>query len=159
MNVKFLGYFTGTIDLFHLNNAQNPQEDFKVGQKVKARVIWDSLNSGSSSGKKFALSLNQAVLDMSVTKLVLNNATSDTKNLVDEFPVGKILEDVIIVRIDEEWGLSCLIEEAGISVPAFVHVRRFFIHLSWFSFHFTSNEWKIDHHHHQYFKLDFSNNR
>ena len=50
------------------------------------------------------------------------------EDLVEGFPVGKVLEEVRVVRMDDEWGLTCEILAGAKKVPAFVHVRfpRFF---------------------------------
>lgn len=116
-----MGYFSGTIDLFHLNNS-DPLVDYKVGQKVKARVIWDSLGSSTSGGKKFALSLNKAVLSLDETRIASNDLALASKRLVDEFAIGRILEQVTVSRVDDEWGLTCVINEGEVSATGFVHV-------------------------------------
>lgn len=113
LNLKFFGFFDGTIDLFHLN-GQDPENDFKVGQKVKARVLWDSIGS---TPKKFSLSLSKHVLEMSVAKV-----PGEDKQLEQAFPVGRIIEQVKIVRMDDEWGLTCEVQEDDAVVSAFVHV-------------------------------------
>ena len=119
LNVKFFGYFDGTIDLFHLNNL-DPEKDFKVGQKIKARVLWDSIGS---TPKKFSLSLATHVLSMGVARVESGEEGVLGEELVEGFPVGKVLEEVRVVRMDDEWGLTCEILEGENKVPAFVHVR------------------------------------
>ena len=124
LNVKFFGYFDGTIDLFHLNNL-DPEKDFKVGQKIKARVLWDSIGS---TPKKFSLSLATHVLSLGVARVESGEEDVLGEDLVEGFPVGKVLEEVRVVRMDDEWGLTCEILAGANKVPAFVHVRfpRFF---------------------------------
>lgn len=118
LNVKFFGYFDGTIDLFHLNH-QDPETDFKVGQKIKARVIWDSIGS---TPKKFSLSMAEHVLELTVATVRVGK----TKEAVlERFPIGRVLDQVRVVRLDDEWGLSCEIVEGKTMAPAFVHVRPF----------------------------------
>lgn len=117
LNVKFFGYFDGTIDLFHLNGL-NPETDFKVGQKIKARVLWDSIGS---TPKIFSLSLASHILQMGVARVDAEEGVQGDE-LVDRFPVGRVLEQVRVVRMDDEWGLTCEILDGEDSVPAFVHV-------------------------------------
>ena len=120
MNVKFFGYFDGTIDLFHLNNL-DPEKDFKVGQKIKARVLWDSIGS---TPKKFSLSLATHVLSLGVARVESAEEGVLGEELVEGFPVGKMLEEVRVVRMDDEWGLTCEILAGDHKVPAFVHVCK-----------------------------------
>ncbi|KAK4705134.1 rRNA biogenesis protein RRP5, partial [Phenoliferia sp. Uapishka_3] len=119
LNVKFFGYFDGTVDLFHLN-GQDPEKDFKVGQKVKARVLWDSL---ATTPKKFSLSLAKHVLNLGVAGAEFEE-DKEEEDLKVRFPVGRILEGVSVVRMDDEWGLTCEIVEGEASVAAFVHISR-----------------------------------
>lgn len=119
LNVKFFGYFDGTIDLFHLNHL-DPEKDFKVGQKVKARVMWDSI---TSSQKKFSLSLAKHVLEMGVARVEGDDEEAVGEELAEAYPVGRTLETVKVLRMDDEWGLTCEIEEGDEKIPAFVHVR------------------------------------
>lgn len=116
LNVKFFGYFDGSIDLFHLNNL-DPEKDFKVGQKIKARVMWDSIGS---TPKRFSLSLAPQVLNLSVAMV---EEEGEREELVGRFPVGRTLESVKVVRLDDEWGLTCEIEEGDSKIVSFVHVR------------------------------------
>lgn len=112
LNVKFFGYFDGTIDIYHLNGL-DPEKDFKIGQKIKARVIWDSI---ASTPKKFSLSMSTHVLSLS-------NASIGGQDLASAFPVGRQLEAVKVVRLDDEWGLTCEMQEGSDSATGFVHVR------------------------------------
>ncbi|KAM0751109.1 hypothetical protein T439DRAFT_301042 [Meredithblackwellia eburnea MCA 4105] len=115
LNVKFFGYYDGTIDPFHLNGL-DPEKDFKAGQKVKARVMWDSL---ATTPKKFSLSLAKQVVGLEVAKF-----GEEGRKIDEVFPVGRILEEIKVTAMDEEWGLSCEIEEDDEVVPAFVHISR-----------------------------------
>lgn len=113
LNVKFFGYFDGTIDKFHLNGL-DPEKNFKLGQKIKARVLWDSI---ASTPKKFSLSISKHVVDMDIAK-VKDRGVS----VADLYPVGRSLAQVKIIHIDDEWGLTCEITEDDVEVAAFVHV-------------------------------------
>lgn len=50
-------------------------------------------------------------------------------DLVERFPVGRVLEQVQVVRMDDEWGLTCDILDGDDKVAAFVHVRAVTQHL------------------------------
>lgn len=116
LNVKIHGYFDGTIDSFHLPPFANPEdkieEAYKVGQKLKARVLWDSI---SSTPKKFALSAAEHVVS-------LKEGSEEEK----KWQVGK--KGRFEVRgADDEWGLTGVLYGEGqeAASPAFVHVRSF----------------------------------
>ncbi|SCV70668.1 BQ2448_3430 [Microbotryum intermedium] len=117
LNVKLFGLFTGTIDWFHLD-GRDPETDFKVGQRLNARIIWDSIGSNP---KKFSLSINRHVM----VKDVARNGQSSSVPLEDEFAVGRILERVRVVRMDDEWGLTCALEHPGDErVIFFAHISK-----------------------------------
>lgn len=106
--------------------------DYKVGQKVKARIIWDSLDSGTSGSKKFALSLNKSVLNLDESRISSDDLVTASRRLVDEFFIGRVLEQVTVSRVDEEWGLTCVIEEGDVKATGFVHVSSFLFDLLMF---------------------------
>jgi hypothetical protein len=114
LNVKLHGYFDGTIDSFHLPAFANPEDKiedaYKVGQKLKARVLWDSI---SSTPKKFALSAAEHVV-------ALSEGSEEEK----KWEVGR--KGRFEVRAaDDEWGLTGVLYGEGeeSSSSAFVHVR------------------------------------
>jgi len=113
LNVKFFGYFDGTIDLFHLD-GRDPENDFKIGQKIRCRVLWDSIGG---STKKFALSAAKHVLELAVAKV-------GTTPVDDAFPIGTTIEHAKVVRLDDEWGLTVEFVHQGIPVTGFVHISR-----------------------------------
>ncbi|GAA5947174.1 hypothetical protein JCM10213_001449 [Rhodosporidiobolus nylandii] len=113
LNVKLHGYFDGTIDVFHLPLApgEKVEDRFKVGAKIKARVLWDSI---SSSPKKFALSAAQHVLKLQ------EGSEAEAK-----WEVGR-KGRFEVKEMDDEWGLTGLLfgEGEDVGVPAFVHISR-----------------------------------
>ncbi|BGP47503.1 rRNA bioproteinsis protein rrp5 [Rhodotorula kratochvilovae] len=113
LNVKFHGYFDGTIDRFHLpvSAGDDLADHYKQGQKVKARVLWDSI---ASTPKKFALSMAPHVVR-------LDDAAQATER---RFQVGAKCKRVKVVAMDDEWGLTCEIQDGEEAVPAFVHISR-----------------------------------
>ncbi|GAA5859805.1 hypothetical protein JCM8547_007035 [Rhodosporidiobolus lusitaniae] len=115
LNVKLHGYFDGTIDPFHLPqlaNADDKLEDvYKVGQKLKARVLWDSI---SSTPKKFALSAKEEVVSL-----------KEGSEEEQKWPIGR--KGRFEVRgADDEWGLTGVLYEEGSPArcAAFVHISR-----------------------------------
>ncbi|SCZ99428.1 BZ3500_MvSof-1268-A1-R1_Chr7-2g09528 [Microbotryum saponariae] len=117
LNVKLFGLFTGTIDWFHLD-GRDPETDFKVGQKLHARILWDSIGS---IPKRFSLSINRHVM----AKDVARNGQSTSVPLEEEFPIGRIMERVRVVRMDDEWGLTCALERPDDErVIIFAHISK-----------------------------------
>ncbi|KAG8721817.1 rRNA biogenesis protein rrp5 [Ceratobasidium sp. 394] len=105
LNVQILGFFNGTIELFHLPRGI---EKFKLGDKAKARVLWDL---PGSSPPKFALSLLPHVLGLVPTstlpppplssegepkKKKRRKEAEDGVKPAEAYPVGMILESVRI---------------------------------------------------------------
>ncbi|GAA5904744.1 Rrp5p [Sporobolomyces salmoneus] len=98
LNVKFFGFYDGTIDLFHLPLAPSAsvEDSYKVGQKIKARIMWDAVGS---SPKKFSLSAAEWVVAMEEKKI-------DGAKVEEKFPIGTTIDKVKVVRMDDEWGLT-----------------------------------------------------
>ncbi|KAG8718425.1 rRNA biogenesis protein rrp5, partial [Ceratobasidium sp. 394] len=130
LNVQILGFFNGTIELFHLPRGI---EKFKLGDKVKARVLWDL---PGSSPPKFALSLLPHVLGLvpastlpppllssegEPKKRKRRKEAEDGVKLAEAYPVGMILESVRVTRVESEWGLVC---QVGEGVDGFVHISQ-----------------------------------
>lgn len=122
LNVKFHGYYDGTIDRFHLpiSAGDDIAEHYKEGQKVKARILWDSI---SQTPKKFALSMRAEIVRLDEARV---------RALQNEWVVGTKCS-ARIVAVDDEWGLTCEIVGQGVeeAVPAFVHVRSRFSLFYW----------------------------
>ncbi|EGU12983.1 U3 snoRNP-associated protein Rrp5 [Rhodotorula toruloides ATCC 204091] len=112
LNVKFHGYYDGTIDRFHLpiSAGEDIAQHYKEGQKVKGRILWDSI---SQTPKKFALSMREEVVRLDESRV---------KALQSEWVVGRKCQ-AKIVAVDEEWGLTCEIV-GDEPVSAFVHISR-----------------------------------
>ncbi|KAI0652084.1 hypothetical protein C8Q79DRAFT_76749 [Trametes meyenii] len=112
--LQVLGFFDGTIDQFHLSSG-DPEENYKVGQKVKARVLYDI---NPSTPPRFALSLADHVVKYSA-----KSAVSDDKStsLRDAYPVGTVLEAIRVTRVESERGL---VVEIGSDVEGFVHISQ-----------------------------------
>ncbi|CAE6393843.1 unnamed protein product [Rhizoctonia solani] len=128
LNLQVLGYFGGTIELFHLPGGT---ESIKEGDKVKARVLWDI---PGSSPPRFALSLLPHVIQLTSasiqpappkeskkSKKKAEPTSEDAPVLREAYPVGMLLEAVKVTRVESEWGLVC---EVADGVGAFVHISQ-----------------------------------
>lgn len=123
LNLQILGFYHGTIDQFHLPPG-DIAEKFQVGQKVKARVLYDI---SPSTPPRFALSLAEHIVSLT-SKSADASESGDASSLQDAFPIGSIVEAAKVIRVESESGL---IVEVSDSVQGFVHVRLVF---SWFDF-------------------------
>lgn len=108
LGLQVLGYFDGTIDLHHLP-TRDPSNKYKVGQKVKARVLYEL---PAASPPKFALSLAYHVLS-------LQTKQSEGSNISESYPIGTILDSVKVVGVDGEHGVTV---EVTPDITGFVHV-------------------------------------
>ena len=113
-----LGYFDGTVDQFHLKSG-DPEEHYRIGQKVKSRVLYDV---SLSTPPRFALSLADHVIKYT------SKSSDANANLHEAYPVGIILDAVKVTRVESERGL---VVEVGPKIQGFVHVSTcFFRHES-----------------------------
>jgi rRNA biogenesis protein RRP5 len=108
LGLQVLGYFDGTIDLHHLPTG-GPSKKYKVGQKVKARVLYEL---PAASPPKFALSLADHVLNLQ-TKQVKGSHISES------YPIGTILDSVKVVGVEGDHGVTM---EVAPDVTGFIHV-------------------------------------
>lgn len=108
LGLQVLGYFDGTIDLHHLP-TRNPSKKYKVGQKVKARVLYEL---PAASPPKFALSLADHVLALQTKK-------AEGSHISESYPIGTILDNVKVVGVEGEHGVTV---EVTPDVTGFVHV-------------------------------------
>ncbi|KAA1468077.1 nucleic acid-binding protein [Dentipellis sp. KUC8613] len=115
LNVQMLGYFDGTIDKLHLPSG-NPADNFKLGKKIKARVL-HSIPGVSSP--RFALSLADHILKMKVK--TSDNKIDNCPTIQEAFPIGTILESVKVVEVESERGLLVEIQP---QVQGFIHISH-----------------------------------
>lgn len=106
--LQILGYFDGTIDLHHLP-TRDPSKKYKVGQKVKARVLYEL---PAASPPKFALSLADHVL-------TLQKKQVEGSHISESYPIGTILDSVKVVGVESEHGVTV---ETAPEITGFVHV-------------------------------------
>lgn len=117
LNVKVCGFYDGTLELSHLGLGDEAiEERFKIGKKLRARVIYENL---SSTPRQFALSVLPHILN-------LTSPLNANKVSVEEaLPIGKLIHAVTVTRIISDFGLVCRTDDG---LEAFVHVslsRRF----------------------------------
>ncbi|CDO73457.1 hypothetical protein BN946_scf185013.g92 [Trametes cinnabarina] len=112
--LQVLGFFDGTVDQFHLPPG-DPEKHHKVGQKVKARILYDI---SPSTPPRFALSLAEHVIKYDVKSVASDTAATDLR---EAYPVGTILEAVKVVRVESERGL---VVDVGSDAEGFVHISQ-----------------------------------
>ena len=115
LNVKLLGFFDGTIDLYHLGAAGTKPSAFTIGQKVKARVLWQL---PTPDGLSYALSLLPHIV-----RPTADPSEAGVNRVARAMLVGTIIEGVKIERVDREWGLIVSLGKEVDSGTGFVHVR------------------------------------
>lgn len=115
LNLQVLGFFEGTVDQLHLRQIVS-EKSYKVGKKVKARVLYDF----SSSPPRFALALAEHIIALGPRRIKAEK-TADAQTIREAYSVGKILESVKVLRLESERGLIAEIEPG---LEGFVHVRK-----------------------------------
>jgi rRNA biogenesis protein RRP5 len=122
LNLQILGYFEGTVDQIHLR----PGKKYKIGQKVKARVLYDI--SGTTP-PKFALALVDHIVALDVKRGKGDEEKSKNRpSLQEAYPVGSILDEVKVTSVEPERGLMLEIEPG---TKGFVHVSCFHNSVFW----------------------------
>ncbi|KAL4342371.1 hypothetical protein GQ457_08G016920 [Hibiscus cannabinus] len=104
--LSFLTYFTGTVDMFHLQNKfpnKNWKDDYNQNKKVNARILFID-----PSTRAVGLTLNP--------HLVHNKAPPSHVNIGDIFDQSKV------VRVDRGFGLLLDVPTKPLSTPAYVNV-------------------------------------
>ncbi|KII94182.1 hypothetical protein PLICRDRAFT_122174 [Plicaturopsis crispa FD-325 SS-3] len=114
LNIQLLGYFEGTIDQSHLPS----ERQYKVGQKVKCRVLYDI---AGTTPPRFSLALVDHILKLQIRRFKAKDRTKTMPSIVDAYPVGKILDDVKVTRVETELGL---VVEVQPGVEGFVHISH-----------------------------------
>ncbi|KAH8550174.1 hypothetical protein BGW37DRAFT_498267 [Umbelopsis sp. PMI_123] len=111
MVVSFMGFFEASIDLAHLDvNAQDMETKYKLGQKLKARILFCSFNT---SPKRIGASILPNIVSLK----------QDNTPLDVQFPIGMIFDRVIVKRVESKNGLYVEIDGHE-DVNGFVHISR-----------------------------------
>ncbi|KAI8581026.1 hypothetical protein K450DRAFT_234277 [Umbelopsis ramanniana AG] len=109
--VSFMGFFEASIDLAHLDvKAQDIESKYKLGQKLKARILFCSFGT---SPKRIGASLLPNIV----------NLKQDNTPLDVQFPIGMIFDRVIVKRVESKNGLIVEIDGHK-DVNGFVHISR-----------------------------------
>jgi len=112
LNLQILGFFDATVDEYHQSLGQKAP---KVGQKVKARVLY---NISGTSPPQYAVTLRDHHLALRV-KSPTDDPTESS--MMDAFPLGTTLGSVTVQRVEPERGL---LMEVQPSLEGFVHVSH-----------------------------------
>ncbi|PLW31843.1 hypothetical protein PCANC_17210 [Puccinia coronata f. sp. avenae] len=149
LNVTFLGFFEGTIHIPHLGchttTGCDLSSSFKVGDKLRARVLWDTTPSKSHISlegnesilepKIFSLSFLDHVLKLDSPGLPphLQNAELFKADKIDQllrYPIGYIFQTVRIFRVDEEWGVYVTCSHSAEGHPIEIESPVAFAHIA-----------------------------
>lgn len=106
--LSFLTYFTGTVDLFHLEDPLprlNWSECYSENQRLKARILYVDLVT-----KAVGLTLN--------THLVQNKCPIVGVN------IGKVYENAVVRRVDPTIGLLVELPLKGGAAAGYVHISN-----------------------------------
>ncbi|XP_019053357.1 PREDICTED: rRNA biogenesis protein RRP5 isoform X2 [Nelumbo nucifera] len=104
--LSFLTYFTGTVDIFHLQNsfpATNWKDDYNQNKKVNARILFID-----PSSRAVGLTMNP--------HLLCNKAPPANVK------AGDIYDSSRVVRVDRGLGLLLEIPSIPVSTPAYVSI-------------------------------------
>ena len=114
LNLQVLGLFDGTIDEYHVRRTAT-EKAYKIGKRVKARVLY----SYDTSPPRFALALTDHLVRLQprITKDVTN---TESKEMVEAYPIGTILESVKVVRVEPDRSVIVDVESG---LQGFIHVR------------------------------------
>ncbi|EIM20729.1 hypothetical protein E3Q22_03362 [Wallemia mellicola] len=117
LNVKFFGFFDGTISKEHIPyEKKSLSERFPVGKKVKARVIFDH---PTSNPKRFSLSLLPHIVNLQNS---LTEKSEDGLTIAEAFGKGRIIEGVQVITVESEKGLYVTIPDS--ELLGFVHISQ-----------------------------------
>ncbi|KAL8246480.1 hypothetical protein R6Q59_007696 [Mikania micrantha] len=104
--LSFLTYFTGTVDIFHLEKTLPPsswKDEYPQNKKVNARILFID-----PSTRAVGLTLNPHLVHNNAPPLLVK--------------VGDIFDDSKVIRVDRRTGMLLEIPSAPIPTPAYVNV-------------------------------------
>ncbi|ORX90106.1 nucleic acid-binding protein [Basidiobolus meristosporus CBS 931.73] len=120
LTCKFMGFYDGTVDLHHIGLIVENEDDiskaFKVGQKIRARILYMSLGVNE---KVIGLSLSSHVLSLSQPEVTGYELEDNVKMI----PIGTIFEKVTVRRVDSGLGILCEIDGVE-GVVGQTHISR-----------------------------------
>ncbi|ODO00747.1 rRNA biogenesis protein RRP5 [Cryptococcus wingfieldii CBS 7118] len=114
LNVKVAGFFDGTLDFAHLPLGEDDvEEKYKIGKKIRARIIYDNL---SADPRSFSLSALPHVVD-----LTSPTQEGDSTPLELAIPIGKIYQSTKVTRVLNDWGVMVRTQDG---LEGFVHISH-----------------------------------
>ena len=99
LNVQVLGLFSGTIHPLHMSPEVASSA---IGKKIKARILWDI---PGTEPIQLALSTLPHIMSLRPRQLAQKDSEGDSQDLLAIYPVGTILNDVKVARVDTDRGL------------------------------------------------------
>ncbi|MCO5565819.1 hypothetical protein L7F22_019494 [Adiantum nelumboides] len=111
INVKVFGMFDATISSVHMKH----DEEYQVGQKIKARILWEQGPEMEDvrddvASRKIAMSATPSVISL-----------SSRSTIPEEYPIGARVQATVLSTI-EDWGLMCVIKGGEHETKAFTHI-------------------------------------
>ncbi|WVQ75049.1 hypothetical protein IAR50_004658 [Cryptococcus sp. DSM 104548] len=114
LNVKVAGFFDGTLDIAHLPLGEDDvEEKYKIGKKLRARIIYDNL---SADPRSFSLSALPHVID-----LTSPTQEGDSTPLELAIPIGKVYQSTKVTRVLNDWGVMVRTQDG---LEGFVHISH-----------------------------------
>ncbi|KAI0460340.1 hypothetical protein F5B21DRAFT_451192 [Xylaria acuta] len=113
---KVMGSLDVTADLIHSGagpKALDLETKYKIGKKVKARVICDF---PTAKEPKLGVSLLDHVITLTPQR------TASAKSPLDSLPASSVIEKCTVFRVDPEMGV--FVEIGADRIPGFVHISR-----------------------------------
>lgn len=110
LNLQVLGLFDGTVDEYHVRRTAH-----KIGKRVKARVLYNY----DASPPRFALALTDHLLRLK-PRIIKDVANTESKEMVEAYPIGTILESVKVARVEPDRSVIVDVESG---LQGFIHVR------------------------------------
>jgi rRNA biogenesis protein RRP5 len=117
---KIMGMLDATADIIHSGAADGADvpEKYKIGSKVKARVI---CTFPGSEPKKVGVSLLEHIISLSTRKGMVGKS-KEKKDPLSVLPISTIIEEAKITRVDPIGGVHLDLGVKGVS--GFAHISR-----------------------------------
>lgn len=105
--LSFLTYFTGTVDIFHLQDpfpSSNWKEKFPENARLKARILYVDPTT-----KAVGLTLNPHLIQNKVPPMAVK--------------LGEIFDEAQVVRVDHAFGVLVELPSKPVPTPGFVNIK------------------------------------
>lgn len=115
LKVSFLKFFNATIDQFHLSlpippNGIDLSLLYKVGEKLKARILYVSGDMSGNNSKRIGLSLQKHLLLSDVSSAKVSRGEIFQK-CFKRLEFGEIVQKAVVARCDPRVGILVEIPE------------------------------------------------